>query len=112
MDHEDIICIALSHIPRDLKDDARQAGYIGLMQGLKNKNKVVSNFRGYLYRCVTNEIIKEMSKLYRPFSLNSKLFCKLLKYKKLRGIGANKLINNELEKLLQVKQWSYSDYEL
>lgn len=95
-------------MPYEFRDDVVQAGYIGLLNGLRNKNKVRTNLRGYLYRCITNEMIKEVGKLHRPFSLNNKLFLKLLKYKKLKGIGANKLLEPELEHLLSIKQWSYS----
>ncbi len=108
MEHEDIIKIALRNIPNEFREDATQAGYIGLIEGLKNRNKVKSNLRGYLYRCVTNEMIKEVGQLHKPFALNSNLFSKLLKYKKLKGIQSNVLVNAELEKLLSVKQWSYS----
>ena len=110
MQHEDIVTIASRHIPYEFREDAMQAGYIGLINGLRNKDKVKSNLRGYLYRCVTNEMIKEVSKLHRPFSLNNKLFVKLLKYKKLKGMGAAKLLDPELEQLLSIKQWSYTQY--
>lgn len=111
MQHEDIVVIAANHIPREFRDDAIQAGYIGLLNGLKNKSKVKSNFRGYLYRCVTNEMIKEVGKLHRPFALHSKLFVRLLKYKKLKGMGVNKLLDPELEQLLSIKQWSYTQHD-
>lgn len=110
MEYEDIVSIAASNMPYEFRDDAIQAGYIGLLNGLKNKDKVKTNLRGYLYRCVINEMIKELGKLHRPFSLNSKLFNRLLKYKKEKGMGLNKLFDPELEQLLSIKQWSYMQY--
>jgi len=117
MNHEDIINVAIRHIPEEFRDDARQAGYIGLLSGLKNKDAVRSNLRGYLYKCITNEMIREMAKLYRPFALKSKIFNLLLKYKKLKGLGKEKLLGcdkttiAELEELLRIRQWSYDKHD-
>jgi len=117
MDHEDIINVAIRHIPEGLREDARQAGYIGLLNGLKNKRTVRSNLRGYLYRCVTNEMIRELAKLHKPFALNSQVFNLLLKYKKLKRfgkeklLGCNKMTIEELEELLRIRQWSYDAHD-
>jgi len=117
MDHEDIISVAVRHMPEELRDDARQAGYIGLLNGLKNKRSVRSNLRGYLYRCITNEMIRELAKLHKPFALNSQVFNLLLKYKKLKRFGredllsCNKMTVDELEELLRIRQWSIDDPE-
>lgn len=110
MQHEDIIIIASRHVPYEFREDAIQAGYIGLLNGLRNKHNIKTNLRGYLYRCITNEMIKEVGKLHKPFALNSKLFVKLLKYKKLKGMGIKQLLNPQLEQLLSIRQWSYTQY--
>ena len=116
MEHEDIIGVAIKHIPEELREDARQAGYIGLMNGLKNKASVRTNLRGYLYRCVSNEMIREVAKLHKPFALSQNTFNQLLKYKKLKRFGkldqsTSKMDLGELEKLLRIKQWSFDDHE-
>ena len=115
MEHEDIIGVAIRHIPERLRDDARQAGYIGLINGLKNQRSVRTNLRGYLYRCVTNEMIREVAKLYQPFALSQNTFNQLLKYKKFKRFGkrinTSKMNIDELENLLRVKQWSYDEHD-
>ena len=113
MEYEDIIGVAIKHIPEELREDARQAGYIGLINGLKNKESVRSNLRGYLYRCISNEMIREVAKLHRPFALSQNTFNQLIRYKKLKRFGkldnSTKMSIDELERLLGVKQVSY-DY--
>jgi len=109
MEHEDIVGVAARKLPRELREDAIQAGYVGLLNGLKNKDSIKTNLRGYLYRCVANEMIREAAKLHRPFSLNSSTFNQLLKYKKLKRFGkpvCNTMSVEELERILNVKQWS------
>ena len=88
--YKEIINVALKNVPFEFMDDARQASYIGLLNGLTNK-KPVRNKKGYLYRCVVNEIIKELATLQRPFSLNRDVFCKLIKYRKLKRYGQEHL---------------------
>jgi len=115
MEHEDIIGVAVKHIPQELREDARQAGYIGLMNGLKNRALIQTNIRGYLYRCISNEMIREIAKLYRPFALSSNTFNQLLKYKKFKRFGKldslSKMNVEELERLLRIKQLSYDDHQ-
>lgn len=115
MEHEDIIGVAIKHIPEELREDARQAGYIGLINGLKNRASVQTNLRGYLYKCISNEMIREAAKLYKPFALSSNTFNQLLKYKKLKRFdkqdNLTKMSIDKLEKLLAIKQWSYDQYE-
>lgn len=116
MEHEDIIGVAIKHIPEELREDARQAGYIGLMNGLKNRSSVRTNLRGYLYRCIANEMIREAAKLHKPFALSQNVFNQLLKYKKLKRFGkldssSSKMNLDELDKLLRIKQWSLDDNE-
>lgn len=116
MEYEDIIGVAAKHIPEEFREDARQAGYIGLMNGLKNIALVRINLRGYLYRCVSNEMIREAAKLHRPFALSSNTFNQLLKYKRLKRLGeldssSSKMNLEELESLLRIKQLSYHEYE-
>ena len=115
MEHEDIIGVAIKHIPEEFREDARQAGYIGLLNGLRNRSSVRSNLRGYLYRCVSNEMIREAAKLHKPFSLSSNTFNQLLRYKKLKRFGrqdnSSKMSIDELERLLRIKQWSYDEHE-
>ncbi len=116
MEHEDIIGVAIKHIPEELREDARQAGYVGLINGLKNRSSVKSNLRGYLYRCVSNEMIREAAKLHRPFALNSNTFNQLLRYKKLKRFGrldesTSKMDLEQLERLLSIKQWSLDYHE-
>lgn len=89
-EYKDIINIALKNIPFELRDDARQAGYVGLLNGLASKTPR-NNQRGYLYRCAINEIIRELASLQRPFSLNRDIFCRLLKYRKLKRYGQEHL---------------------
>lgn len=115
MEHEDIIGVAIKHIPEEFREDARQAGYIGLMNGLKNKSSIKTNLRGYLYKCITNEMIREAAKLHRPFALSQNTFNQLLKYKKLKRFckqnSSTKMSIEELERLLAIKQWSYDQYD-
>jgi len=91
-EYNEIINIALLNVPWELRDDARQAGYLGLLNGLSS-NKKKTNKKGYLFRCVVNEIIRELASLQRPFSLNRDIFCKLIKYRKLKRYGQEHLIN-------------------
>ena len=115
MEYEDIIGIAIKHIPEEIREDACQAGYIGLINGLKNREFIRTNIRGYLYRCVSNEIIRELAKLHRPFALSQNTFNQLLKYKKLKRFGKldnlTKMSVEELERLLRIKQWSYDQHD-
>jgi len=111
MEHEDIIPVAANRLPSEFREDAMQAGYIGLMNGLKNTS-IKKNLRGYLYRCITNEMIREAAKLHKPFALSSGTFNQLLRYKKAKRFGqvkSFKMSVSELEKLLTIKQWSIDD---
>ena len=111
MEHEDIIDIAIVNVPREFRDDARQAGYVGLINGLRHLDGV-ENIRGYLYRCVQNEMIKEVAKLYTPFSVSPYMLNTLIKYKKLTRFNSvsfrkvNKMDISEIERILRIKQWS------
>lgn len=108
---------AASRMPSEYRDDAIQAGYLGLVKGLQNKDNVKDNFDGYLFRCIKNEIIKEIGSLHRPFCLNPKIFCSLVKYKhmkkyNLEGIAAlSKTSIDELEKLSKTTQRSFVSEE-
>lgn len=103
---------AANRMPLEYRDDAIQAGYLGLVKGLKNKDNVKSNFDGYLFRCIKNEIIKEIGSLHRPFSLNPKIFCSLVKYKHMKkydleGLALmDKASIVELEKIAKTTQRS------
>ena len=111
MEYEDIIAVAANRVPSELREDAMQAGYIGLINGLKNTS-IKQNLRGYLYKCVSNEMIREAAKLYRPFALSSGTFNQLLKYKKAKRFGqikSFKMSVSELERLLTIKQWSIDE---
>jgi len=112
MKYENIIDIATRYIPKDLKDDAKQAGYLGLLSGLKSSSIHTNKF-GYLYRCARNEIISEMGRLFKPFALNPTTYNELIKYKKLKRLntlgGFTKTSIEELELLLLIKQRSYNE---
>lgn len=86
VEHEDIIGLVLKHVPCEFREDAQQAGYVGLLNGLKHADKA-DNTRGYLFKCVSNEILREVASLQRPFALNSDTFCRLLRYRKLKKLG-------------------------
>jgi len=110
MEYENIINVAVKHVPVELIEDARQAGYVGLLKGLKSSSISINN-DGYLYRCARNEVMNEMARLHRPFALNFTIYNKLLKYKRLKRFNIpgcfTKTSIDELELLLLTKQRSY-----
>jgi len=107
--YKDIISLVLKHVPGEFREDAEQAGYVGLLNGLRHVDKA-ENTRGYLYRCVSNAVIKEIASLQRPFALNSDVFCKLLKYRKLKRFGLerkakfNAMSMEQLERIMSSEQ--------
>jgi len=103
-----IVSCALKNIPLEFIDDARQAGYVGILAGLSKLHTVKSNKDGFLYRCARNEILKELGRLHRPFSLSKDIFILYLKYKNMKDMGTEDLLNlsesrvEQLEKLVGV----------
>ena len=87
-EYEDIVKCAVKNVPKHFLDDARQAGYLGILNGLKKNNSP-----GYLFRCARNEIIKELGELQKPFALNKDVFCKILAFRRMKAYSNDDIFN-------------------
>lgn len=88
--YEPLIFKIIRDVPQDIKDDCYQAAVIGLLKAEKNKESV-KHYKSYVFRCMKNEVIKEIAKLKGCgnglFSLDKITFLLLGKYKKLKNRG-------------------------
>lgn len=109
--YEFIVEAAVRNVPSEFRDDAHQSGYLGLLNGLKNKHRATININGYLYKCVLSQIIRDIGQLYRPFSLNKNIYNELLKYKKMKRLGIDDSINCGMEKIISTRQISIHETE-
>lgn len=85
-----------------MKDDAYQAGCVGLVLGLKESSNK-DNPDGYLFRCIRNEVLKEMATLHDVFALDTKTLLRLIKAKEARTYGhePRTATVEEIEQILQ-----------
>lgn len=88
--YEPLIRKILSEVPRDIRDDCYQAAIIGLLKAEKKKDKV-KFYNSYVFRCMKNEVIKEIANLKGPgnglFCLDKITFLLLSKYKRMKYTG-------------------------
>lgn len=85
-----------------MRDDAYQAGCVGLVVGLKEVSSK-NNPDGYLYRCVRNEVLKEMAVLNDVFALDTKTLLRLIKSREAKAYESEPRIATveEIEEILQ-----------
>lgn len=86
--HTDMINKAIRKVPARLRDDAFQAGCVGLVRGLE-KSELYShdNPDGYVYTCIRNEVMREIAALNPIYALDVRTFSELLKLKKAKAYG-------------------------
>jgi DNA-directed RNA polymerase specialized sigma subunit len=108
--HKEMINKAIRKVPTRLRDDAFQAGCVGLVVGLKSSVGAI-NPDGYVYSCIRNEVLKLMASLNATYSLDVKTLTKLLKYKRAKAYGLDPTSEGlttanikQMEKLLQHKR--------
>lgn len=77
---------AIRKVPNRLKEDAFQAGCVGLVVGLEKSNGA-NNPDGYVYTCIRNEVIRLMASLNEIYAIDTNTLMKLLKYKKHKAYG-------------------------
>jgi len=118
-DYEYLINKILSKVPKYIRDDCYQAACIGLLKA-KEKEHSVKFFKSYVYRCMQNEVTKEVAKLHGPgnglFALDKTtflLFCEYQRRKNNDGdIEDMGLSNNRIETfeaLIDSDRYSYQD---
>jgi DNA-directed RNA polymerase specialized sigma subunit len=102
--HKTLIDKAIKKVPSRLRDDAFQAGCLGLLVGLRNLDKV-ENQDGYLYTCIRNAVMNEMASLHNIYCLDSRTLSNLAKYKKAKAYGTRSEMKlatiEQLEKILR-----------
>lgn len=84
--HKEMINKAIRKVPNRLRDDAFQAGCVGLIVGLKSAEGT-DNPDGYVYCCIRNEVLKLMASLNATYSLDVRTLTNLLKYKRAKAYG-------------------------
>ena len=85
-EHKEMINKAIRKVPSEMREDAFQAGCVGLVTGLKNSDKT-DNPDGYVYTCIRNEVLKLMASLNPYYALDVATLIKLLKYKRAKAYG-------------------------
>jgi DNA-directed RNA polymerase specialized sigma subunit len=106
-----MINTAIRKVPTRLKEDAFQAGCVGLVIGLKNSPST-SNPDGYVYKCIRSEVFKELAALNGIYSLDAQILINLMKYKRARAYGQDPTKElgaatiKQLEKIINTKGWS------
>jgi len=105
--HTEMINKAIKKVPARLREDAFQAGCVGLVKGLE-KSLDSSNPDGYVYTCIRNEVMKEVASLSPFYALDVRTLSQLLKLKKSKAYGiepASEGLNTatveQLEKILR-----------
>lgn len=108
--HKDMINKAIRKVPTRLRDDAFQAGCVGLVVGLNSATGTI-NPDGYIYRCIRNEVLKLMASLNATYSLDVRTLTNLLKYKRAKAYGLEPASEGlttanitQLERILQDKR--------
>jgi hypothetical protein len=112
--YEPLIRKILSDVPKDIRDDCYQAAVLGLLKAEKKKHKV-KFYKSYVFRCMKNEVIKDIACLRVAgnglFSLDKITFLLLSKFKRMKYSGEDITQMNlsegrekDLEKLLQIRR--------
>ncbi len=78
---------AIRKVPARLRDDAFQAGCVGLLKGLGKVAYSDSNPDGYVYTCIRNEVMREVAALNPIYALDVKTLGELLKLKRTKAYG-------------------------
>lgn len=88
-----------------MREDAFQAGCVGLVVGLKESAKT-DNPDGYVYTCIRNEVLKMMASLNTFYALDVRTLLKLLKYKRAKayGLETDDLTTANIAQLEQILQ--------
>lgn len=79
--YEYLIQSVIKSVPFHLRPDCYQAACLGLAIAIKNKGKAKS-FNAYAYACMKSEVIRLLSELLYPVSLDKTTFLLLHKYRK------------------------------
>lgn len=91
-DYEYLISKILRKVPNHLRDDCYQAACLGLLKAqAKKKNTPIEYFNTYVYRCMQNEVTREIARMDGHgdglFNLDASTFLLFCEYKKRKHNG-------------------------
>jgi DNA-directed RNA polymerase specialized sigma subunit len=91
-EYEYLINKILSKVPSYIRDDCYQAACMGLLKA-KEREHSVEFFKSYAYRCMQNEVTKEVAKLHGSgnglFTLDKTTFLLFCEYKRRKSRDAS-----------------------
>lgn len=124
-EYEYLIDRILRKVPEYLRDDCYQAAYLGLLKAkarqLSNKGSgPIQFFKAYAYRCMQNEVTKEVAQLHGSghgaFSLDKTTFLLYCEYKRRKSsckdISDMNLSDKRIDsfnKLIICKRYQFSE---
>lgn len=120
-EYEYLINKILRNVPSYIRDDCYQAACLGLLKAKAKENEhAVEFFKAYAYRCMQNEVTKEVAKLHGPgnglYSLDKTTLLLYCEYKRRKssdaGLEDMSLSKNRItafERMIHSKRKDYSD---
>ena len=89
-EYDKLINKILSKVPSYIRDDCYQAACLGLLKA-KEKEDSIKFFKTYAYRCMQNEVTKEVARLHgignALFSLDKITFLLFCEYRRRKNKG-------------------------